>query len=441
MIRLERLDPCLQTTILYLAGNLSFSDLGQHFGITKQAAQKRVDKGNQFLTSYNEEIIEPSLYNEALVKIEKQENLILHLKQQLILSATMIFLLKAAIEKVKMFFPSYKLTRFTALQKKQILEMMGKFQKLNGTIKDFAKHINKSPEILLGWKKAFELYGINGLIDKPTRPKNFGNKVPSWIRGQLIQLFLKFPKWSEYQYHCYIKYNPTTNWYVSLPTIRNLKLNHAIKTEEERDRITKRWAFAQGTDAWTVDFTVILKTENYRLQLLTVSDCRSRFLFESVLLLETSTELMMKHLERLFLKYGKPSIIKADNGPEFRLDCRDALNKFAVYLFNSPVYYGQFNGAHERIHRNIKNYITKFEEHKNLTLLTREIDGFTNQYNHDMPLEYLRGKTPFEVYNNDKSFTPEGVEIITPYVKDNELRMKFTSRYGSHTRMDLSEIK
>ena len=60
---------------------------------------------------------------------------------------------------------------------------------------------------------------------------------------------------------------------------------------------------------------------------------------------------MMKHLERLFLKYGKPSIIKADNGPEFRLDCREALNKFAVYLFNSPVYYGQFNGAHERIHR------------------------------------------------------------------------------------------
>ncbi len=266
MIRLEQLDPCLQTTILYLAGNLSFSDLGQHFGITKQAAQKRVDKGSAFLMSYKDEAIDPKLYSDCLVKIKSLENLILKLRQQLILSATMIFLLKVVIERVKRFFPNYKLTRFSALQKKYLLEMMDKFQKTNGTIKDFAKHINKSPEILLEWKKAFKLYGINGLNDKRTRPKNFGNKVPSWVRAQLIQLFLKFPKWTEYQYHCYIKYNPTTNWYVSLPTIRNLKLNHAIKTEEEKDRIKKRWAFAPGTDAWTVDFTVIVKTTNYKLQ-------------------------------------------------------------------------------------------------------------------------------------------------------------------------------
>lgn len=441
MITLEQLDPCLQTTILYLTGNLSFSALGQQFGITKQAIQKRVDKGSQYLMSYKDDVIDPHLYNEALAKIAKQESLITHLKQQLILSATLIFLLKAVIEKVKIIFPNYKLTRFTALQKKHILEMMSKYQKINGTIKDFAKHINKSPEILLEWKKAFELYGINGLIDKPTRPKNFGNKVPSWVRDQLIQLFLKFPKWSEYQYHCYIKHNPTTNWYVSLPTIRNIKLNHAIKTEEEKERIKKRWAFVQGTDAWTVDFTVIHKTENYKLQLLTVSDCRSRFLFESVLLLETSAEIVMKHLEQLFLMYGKPAMIKADNGPEFRIDYRESLNKFAVYLFNSPSYYGQFNGAHERIHRTLKNYITAFVDHKNLTFLTREIDIFTKQYNHDMPLEYLKGRTPFEVYNNDKSFTPENVEIIKPYIKDDELRMKFTSRYGSQSRMSMPEIK
>jgi predicted DNA-binding protein YlxM (UPF0122 family) len=441
MITIKQLDPCLQTTILYYSGNLSFSELGQRFNISKQAAQKRVNNGSHYLASYKDKIIDPKLYSEALNKVKKQEDLILKLRQQLILSATMIFLLNAVIERVKMFFPKYKLRRFSAFQKKYILDMMSKFQKMNGTIKDFAQHINKSPETLLDWKKSFELYGINGLIDKPMRPKNFGNKVPSWIRNQLIQLFLKFPNWTEYQYHCYIKYNPASNWYVSLPTIRNLKLNHAIKTEEEKDRIKKRWAFAQGTDAWTVDFTVIYKTDNYKLQLLTVSDCRSRFLFESILLLETSTELMMKHLEELFLKYGKPSLIKADNGPEFRTDCRVALSEFAVYLFNSPTYYGQFNGAHERIHRTVKNYITDFESHKNLTKLACEIQTFAIQYNHDIPHEYLNGRTPFEVYNNDKSFTPENVEIIKPYLKDEELRMKFTSRYGSPSRMSLAEIK
>jgi predicted DNA-binding protein YlxM (UPF0122 family) len=441
MTNLEQLDPQLQTTILYLSGNFSFSEIGQKLNISKQAVQKRFEHGFSFFKTYNAKKISQEDYSKSQELIKKQAELISHLRQQLILASAFSFILSALIEKVKKFFPKIRLTRFSAGQKKHILDLLEKFQKAGGTIKIFAAHINKSPETLIDWKKAYELFGLNGLIDKPTKPNNFGNKLPSWIRDQLLMLFMKFPSWSEYQYHCYIKHNPSTNWYVSIPTIKKLKTLQESKSAEEKNRILKRWAFAEGTEAWTIDFTVIQQTDQYKLQLLTVSDCRSRFMFESVLLLETSTEIVIKHLEELFLKYGKPKILKADNGPEFRIECREELKKFSVYLFSSPTYYGQFNGSHERKHRMLKNYISDFETHKNISRIVVEIEDFTKHYNYDFNQEYLNNKTPFEILNSEKNFIPKNVEIVKPYFKDNELRMKFTGRDGSQSRMTIPEIK
>ena len=90
--------------------------------------------------------------------------------------------------------------------------------------------------------------------------------------------------------------------------------------------------------------------------------------------------MVMNHLEDLLVKYGKPLSIKADNGPEFLLDCRDRLAEFAVSHFNSPTYDGQFNACHERIHRTIKDAISNFSVHLNLTKLALELDQFRDEY-------------------------------------------------------------
>ena len=89
-------------------------------------------------------------------------------------------------------------------------------------------------------------------------------------------------------------------------------------------------------------------------------------------------------------------MIKADNGPEFRTECRKNLEDLSVYLLNSPPYYGQFNGAHERIHRSLKDYISNFKDHKNITRLALEIESFLDEYNYKIPHDVLDGKTPSE---------------------------------------------
>ena len=134
-------------------------------------------------------------------------------------------------------------------------------------------------------------------------------------------------------------------------------------------------------------------------------------------------------------------MMKTDNGPEFRLELRDQLKDFSVYLFNSPQYYGQFNGAHERIHRKLKEFIDTFSQHQNLTKLVAQIQEFMDQYNYKMPMDSLDGKTPAEIFlSGDNSFTPAGAEIVTPYEKDGELRMKFTNRDGAPARVSMPII-
>ncbi len=440
MDTLSDLHPGIQYVIRRFADpKLTFESMGSERGISKQAVEKSYKKATEYLKAYLPAMPPQKPSPQPCNECAKKDALIALLRRQLILLGAQLQGLKFFKEQVLKYFPKFKVARLPALEKKKILDWFDKFKRAGGLVKDF--NIGRSPETLARWQEAYEKFGLAGLTDKRTRPKNFGNRVPLWIKKQLVALFLQFPRWTPYQYHSHLRHNPAINWYVSLSVITRLKNISEEKTRAEKERILKRWCFAPGTNAWTVDFTCILKTPTFNLQVLTVSDHRSRFLLHSALYLNTSTEIVMRDLEELFIKYGIPDILKADNGPEFRVELREQLKDFSVYLLNSPEYYGQFNGAHERIHRKLKEFIDQFSKHKSLTKLVIQIQEFTEQYNYNMPMDSLDGKTPSEVYlSMQDDFTPKGAEVVKPYEKDGELRMKFTNRNGDPARRSVPVI-
>jgi len=71
----------------------------------------------------------------------------------------------------------------------------------------------------------------------------------------------------------------------------------------------------------------------------------------------------------------------------------------------------------------------------NITRMVIETEKFREEYNHTLPLESLNMKTPAELYYCGTDAILEGKEIITPYVKDGEIRMKFTNRDGNPARV------
>ena len=408
--------------------SLTFEELGAERGITKQAVQKQCKQALEYLRNYTTEP-SPAPELKPCSDCTRHEDLIATLRRQLVLASIALRALTFFKEQVLKILPRFRITRLPPLEKKAILDALDKFAAAGGLIKDFAKAVGKSPATLASWQAAYAKYGLSGLADKSTRPKNFGNRVPLWVKKHLVSLFIQFPRWTPYQYHSYIRHNPATHWYVSLPVIAKLKSMSEEKSEAEKERIAKRWCFAPGTKAWSADFTCLLKTDTFKLQLLTVSDHRSRFLLHSALYLNTSSAIIMKDFEELFIRFGKPSMMKADNGPEFRIELREQLAAFSIYLFNSPQYYGQFNGAHERIHRKLKSFIDTFSLHQNLTKLVVQIQAFVDQYNYEMPMDSLGGKTPSDIFlSGDETFMTDGAEVVTPYEKDGELRMKFTDR-------------
>ena len=426
---------------------ITFEQLGRERGVTRQAAEKQYKKALRYLKAYTgrdpSATVVSSFSEPACKECKGQVALVAQLRRQLIVSSVHLRILNLFREKVLKFFPRMKSAteRLPAADKKYVLDALDKFTRTGGLIKEFAVAISRSPETLARWKDAYKKYGMSGLVDKITRPKHFGHKIPLRIKALLVTLFMQYPNWTPYQYHSHIRHSPTSNWYVSLPVIIKLKNMHTQATAAEKERIKKRWCFAPGTSAWTVDFTCILKTDKFKLQCLTISDQRSRFLIHTALYLNTSTELVMGEFEQLFLKFGKPDMVKADNGPEFKLELREHLRDLSVYLINNPKYYGQFGGAHERIHRTMKAFIAPFNSHHNLMRLVEEIKKFQDEYNYTMKSDYLEGKTPADIFFGDGLFTPKNSEVVTPYEKDGELRMKFADRNGDQARIAVAIIE
>ena len=441
------LHPAIQTAALQIAHpEWSLAKIGAHYGISKQAAQKRLAKALPYLIQFEAEAAPATAPAEARLEAAEREIARLtavadDLRRRLVLYAAGFFMLTLFRERVLELFPRFKLARLKPYEKKHVLDLWAKFDRLGGNLRDFAKSIGRSPDTIRAWLDAFAKYGMAGLTDKTTRPKHFGHKLPLWVRDQLLILFLRHPQWTPYQYHKYLRLNPATNFAVSLPTIEKLKQHHTETTAAEKERQKKLWAFAPGAEVWTIDFTCILKTDRFKLQLLTVSDHRSRFYLDSALFLDTSTERVLDHLQNLFIKYGRPMMIKADNGPEFRMECRSGLNQLGVYLLSSPVWYGQFCGAHERIHRELKAYIDDFSAHRDLGRLVADVARHRDDHNHRWPLEILDMKTPAQVFYSEPDFVPKDVEVVTPYEKDGELRMKFTNRAGQPARIAMALLR
>jgi transposase/predicted DNA-binding protein YlxM (UPF0122 family) len=438
----------IQTAFLHLSEpSLSLADIGERFGISKQAVQKRLKKAIPFLVSYGvvqETQLERSLKAQlatAKAEIARLLELVNNLQRLLVLAAVTKAMHEFFAARIHKFWPNFKVTRLFAPEKKQIIDLWLKFKRLGGSMREFCQRLGRSEDTLRKWLTAYEEHGLSGLYDKTSRPHHFAHALPLWIKEQLFILFMRHPRWTPNQYEKWLRYNPGFGVKVSIHTIAKLKDEHERAKLAEDERLKKLWIFPNGTHVWTVDFTCIEKADGYKLQLLTVSDHNSRFLFETALFLETSTDQVISHLEGLFIKYGKPAMIKADNGQEFRLACREDLLSFGVYLLNSPNYYAPFNGAHERIHRTLKEYIEKFAYHHNLTRLNNDIQQFRDDYNFNIPLETLGLRTPGEVYYTGEEYDDVlGRKVITPYVKDDQIRMKFINRNGQSARVaiDLS---
>jgi hypothetical protein len=159
----------------------------------------------------------------------------------------------------------------------------------------------------------------------------------------------------------------------------------------------------RSNHVWTVDFKGWFKTaDGQRVEPLTVRDLFSRYILGIRLLPDQQWWRVRAVFIRLFARFGKPKVIRADNG--FGSNGPAGLSRLSAWWtalgirveFLEPGHPEQ-NGAHEQMHREFKADLTQPPSSRTRAQ-QRRIDRWITYYNQERPHEALGGHTPAQRY-------------------------------------------
>lgn len=264
------------------------------------------------------------------------------------------------------------------------------------------------------WMKRYEESGTDGLADQSKRPHRYGLATSVEITCELIALKDEHPTWGPKKIRKLLmgceKYTPE-----EIPCVRTvhriLERSGRVKKRSPRKRLTQSSAapsvsVESSNDLWTVDFKGWWKTRNgSRCEPLTVRDAYSRFVLCTEVLGGTGGAAVHEIFQQLFETYGIPGAILSDNGSPFA--CTAAIlglsqlsawwMSLGIEVLRSRPGCPQDNGAHERMHRDMK---LEVQARKALSTTEQQAacDIWRKEFNEVRPHESLNMETPASVY-------------------------------------------
>lgn len=174
---------------------------------------------------------------------------------------------------------------------------------------------------------------------------------------------------------------------------------------------------SRANDLWTIDFKGQFRTGDHLwCYPLTLMDSASRYLLGCHAQPRIQGEAVRKSMRRFFEQYGLPCAIHSDNGPPFAGIGPTGLSRLSVYwlklgieLHRSRPGCPQDNGAHERMHRTLKDETAR-PPAANLRAQQRRFRHFQLEYNEERPHEALSDHTPSQLYRSSARNFPHQID-------------------------------
>jgi transposase InsO family protein len=184
-----------------------------------------------------------------------------------------------------------------------------------------------------------------------------------------------------------------------------------------------------ANEVWTVDFKGWWWTGYWRCEPLTVRDEYSRYLLELRAMGDARTETVQRSFERLFERHGLPGAIRSDNGAPFA-SCRavHGLSRLSAWwlalgieLERGRPGHPQDNGAHERLHRDIRLELQslgpKTSQHT--------LDLWRQEFNDQRPHEALGMRCPGELYRpSSRKYQGPIAELLYPEMASRQINAR-----------------
>ncbi len=259
------------------------------------------------------------------------------------------------------------------------------------------------------WRDRFIESGLAGLQDESRRPHSHAETLEGDVVCEIVRLKRAHPHWGPRKIRALYQ---RQHGAVDLPSESSFKrtLERAGLTEKRRSRpVCQTGGLASGikadapNDVWTVDFKGWWKdAAGLRVEPLTVRDEFSRMILEIRAVQDARSETVQACFERLFEAHGLPGSIRSDNGSPFASsNGLLGLSRLSAWwlalginLERSRPRCPQDNGAHERMHKDIRCEL----QAGRMGRVQEAFDLWRKEYNTERPHESLGMKVPADFY-------------------------------------------
>lgn len=277
------------------------------------------------------------------------------------------------------------------------------------------------------WQKRFLANGVGGMADESRRPKSHSDQLEEGIVCEMVRIKTAHPHWGPRKIRALYERQhpgaevPSESSFKRVLDRSGLTVKRALRSVSQPRRLNSGLRAGAPNDVWTVDFKGWWKTrDGLRVEPLTVRDEYSRMLLDMRILPGARTEHVRACFERLFEIHGLPGAIRSDNGSPFA-SANGLLGltrlsawwlALGIQLERSRPGHPQDNGAHERVHRDMRAEL----QADGIGRDQAAFDLWRLQYNQERPHEALGMKTPAEVYHPSERLwkgTPEDLDYGT----------------------------
>ena len=260
------------------------------------------------------------------------------------------------------------------------------------------------------WRARFLNEGLGSMGDRSRRPLHSPNQLTEEVLCRMVRLHQAHPSWGPKK----IRELYGQSW-GQVPSLSSCKRifekcgwvkKRRCRAHTETGRIASGKRAEKPNAVWTVDFKGWWHTQDgKRCEPLTVRDEYSRYILEIRAMASAKTEAVRAVFERLFERHGLPEAIRSDNGVPFAsAHALLGLSRLSAWwvalgidLERGRPGKPQDNGAHERMHRDIRQQLQSCAR-EDLPRQQAAFDLWRNTFNQVRPHEALGMKTPAQLY-------------------------------------------
>ena len=258
------------------------------------------------------------------------------------------------------------------------------------------------------WLRRYRHYGAEGLLELNRAPRHHPNQTAASIEQAVLELRQAHMRWGPRKLKRILERDQPGRGWPATSTMGDIVKRAGLVVPRKKRRRTEPYTHplahaVECNRVWCADFKGWFRAmDGSRIDPLTITDARSRYLLRSQAVEKTDTERVRAIFEAAFREFGLPQAIRTDNGAPFASSAVGGLSRLAVWWIKLGIVperieagHPEQNGRHERMHLTFSQEVELAE---NWRAQQREMDSFNYDYNHVRPHEALDMQTPASVY-------------------------------------------